>query len=252
MAESAHQESADAQATLSPDIDALVLSLRAVGAQRFDPMRMHYIEVLAKRASQHQGSVRRVLDAKLVLASTSLAVRLEQARSAARQMLEQTILQHPQAADALQPLFVAGDFKELERAITLLARGDDSASLVVLVRQLERHVPETRDTRQTGNPGSRSELQTIRDFRNTWSKLSVDKQLGHALKQAPKNAGPINSHILMLRSLALMRDVAPDYLNRFMSYADTLLCLDQCDDEKPGKPKKAAAQPGSRQPKSKP
>ena len=48
-------------------------------------------------------------------------------------------------------------------------------------------------------------------------------------RQAPKNAGPINSHVVALRSLALMRDTSPDYLNRFMSYVDTLLCLDQGD-----------------------
>jgi hypothetical protein len=44
--------------------------------------------------------------------------------------------------------------------------------------------------------------------------------------------------MLVLRSLALMRDISPDYLNRFMSYADTLLCLDQCEKEMAGKPKK--------------
>ena len=67
--------------------------------------------------------------------------------------------------------------------------------------------------------------------------------MNQALEQAPKNAGPINSHALLLRSLALMREISPDYLNRFMSYADTLLCLEQCDKEKPDKPKKP---PGAR------
>jgi hypothetical protein len=42
----------------------------------------------------------------------------------------------------------------------------------------------------------------------------------------------------VLRSLALMRDISPDYLNRFMSYADTLLRLDQGEKEKPSSPKK--------------
>lgn len=86
--------------------------------------------------------------------------------------------------------------------------------------------------------GPRPELKTIRNFRNTWSKLSVDKQVAQALEQAPRNAGPINSHMLVLRSLALMREVSPDYLNRFITYADTLLCLDQGEQEKPGSPKK--------------
>ena len=34
----------------------------------------------------------------------------------------------------------------------------------------------------------------------------------------------------MLRALQLMQDVSPDYLQRFMSYADTLLWLEQVDD----------------------
>jgi hypothetical protein len=46
------------------------------------------------------------------------------------------------------------------------------------------------------------------------------------LQQAPKNAGPINSHMLVLRSLELMCDISPDYLDCFMSYAETLLCPD--------------------------
>jgi hypothetical protein len=66
-------------------------------------------------------------------------------------------------------------------------------------------------------------------FRNTWSKLSVDRHVTQAIEQAPENAGPLNSHRLVLRSLALMRDISPDYLNRFVSYVDTLLWLDQAD-----------------------
>ena len=33
----------------------------------------------------------------------------------------------------------------------------------------------------------------------------------------------------MLRSLQVMRDISPEYLRRFMAYADGLLWLDQAD-----------------------
>jgi hypothetical protein len=33
--------------------------------------------------------------------------------------------------------------------------------------------------------------------------------------------------MLVLRSVALMREISPDYLSRFMTYVDTLLVLDQ-------------------------
>jgi hypothetical protein len=47
--------------------------------------------------------------------------------------------------------------------------------------------------------------------------------------------------MLVLRSLALMREISPDYLNRFMSYADTLLSLDQYAKGKPAPAKKTGA-----------
>jgi hypothetical protein len=74
------------------------------------------------------------------------------------------------------------------------------------------------------------ELKSLRYFRSTWSRLSAEQQLAQALAQAPENAGPLNSHLLVLRALQLMQEVSPDYLQRFMSYADTLLWLEQVDD----------------------
>jgi hypothetical protein len=46
--------------------------------------------------------------------------------------------------------------------------------------------------------------------------------------------------MLVLRSLGLMRDISPDYLNRFMGYVDTLLVLEAAGQSK-ALTKKAAA-----------
>ena len=43
----------------------------------------------------------------------------------------------------------------------------------------------------------------------------------------------MNSQHLVLRSLERMRDLAPDYLQGFMSYIDTLIWLDHADPTKP-------------------
>ena len=241
MNESDQREIADAPWDASHDANALIASLRTAGADRFDPVRLHYIEVLAKRASTYQGSIRRMLDAKLAQTLASFKERFDQAQCDAKETVARSASQYPHAADDLQRLFVSGDFKGLRRFIATLKTREQCASLGALVRQLEQHFPESADARLAGNAGPRSELKTIRHFRNIWSKLSVDKQLTQALEQAPKNAGPINSHMLVLRSLALMRDISPDYLNRFMSYADTLLCLDQGEKEKQGNSKKTQA-----------
>ena len=225
----------------SPDFNALIASLRVAGADQFDPVRLHYIEALAKRALAHEGSVKRMLDVKLTQALAAFKERFYLAQCEATEVVARSAQQYPHAANDLQQLFVAGDFNGLRRFIATLKASEQCASLSALARQLEQHSPENADARLERNPGSRSELKTIRNFRNTWSKLSADKQVAQALEQAPTNAGPINSHMLVLRSLALMRDISPDYLNRFMSYADTLLCLDQCEKEKTGNPKKQQA-----------
>ena len=238
MNDSVHREIADAPPDVSPDVNALIASLRTAGADRFDPVRLRYIEVLAKRATAHQGSVKRMLDARLAQALAALKERFDLAQCDAGEALARSVRQYPHAANDLQRLFAAGDFNGLRRMIATLKTREQCASLGALVRQLEQHSPEDAGARLEENTGSRSELKTLRNFRNTWSKLSVGKQVAQALEQAPKNAGPINSHMLVVRSLALMRDISPDYLNRFMSYADTLLCLDQGEKEKPGNSKK--------------
>jgi hypothetical protein len=241
MDESAHSEIVDASLDSSADFNALIVSLRSAGADRFDPVRLHYIEVLAQRASAHQGNVKRMLETRIEQALAAFKERFDQARCDASEAVAQSVQQYPHAANDLQRLFAAGDFKELQRLFTTLKAREQCASLSALLRQLEQHAPDNADARLAENAGPRSELKAIRNFRNTWAKLSVDKQVAQALEQAPKNAGPINSHMLVLRSLALMRDISPGYLNRFMSYADTLLCLDQGEKEKPVAPKKRPA-----------
>jgi hypothetical protein len=81
----------------------------------------------------------------------------------------------------------------------------------------------------------------LKALQENLSALSVNKQVSQALRQAPQNAGPINSHMLMLRSLELLRELSPAYLQRFMAYADTMLVLEQAGMKKPStsKPRKA-------------
>lgn len=243
MIEPDHREIVDGPAESSPDAASLIViaSLRAAGAGRFDPVRLHYIEVLARRANTHQGSVKRMLDARLTESLTAFKESFEQAQRDASEIVERVVQQYPHVAKDLQRLLGDGDFKGVRKRVSSLEAGEQRVSLGALVRELEQHAPDHAKARNEVNAVPRSELKTIRNFRKTWAKLSVDNQVAQALKQAPKNAGPINSHMLMLRSLAMMRDISPDYLNRFMSYADTLLSLDQSEKEKPALPKKPQA-----------
>ena len=73
----------------------------------------------------------------------------------------------------------------------------------------------------------RSELRSAQAFRETWSRICAENDVNQAAQRAPENAGPLNSHMLVLRTLSLMRELSPDYLRRFMAHADTLLWLEQ-------------------------
>jgi len=238
MSESDHGGMADTQVEPVSDAGAEIAHLRSLGADKFDPVRLRYIEVLTQRASLLQGRVKHILDDKVAQALAAFKQRFELAQRDAQEAIEHIVAQYPQMQAELQRLFAAGDFKGVRHRFSTIKPGAPQASLGELTRYMAQHAPAPLAGHFDGHVGLRPELKTAQSFRNTWSKLSVDKRVVQALDQAPQNAGPINSHMLVLRSLALMRDVSPDYLNRFTSYVDTLLCLEQCDKGKPGTGKK--------------
>lgn len=177
------------------DTVELLRALREAGRNSRDPVGFHYLEALARRAQSQRGSVQRIIQDKLRL--TTLA------------FMEQDC--------SVQSLAASVDKTSAKPGLESL-RG--------LVERLSQHSAD--ESTPTGiHVSLQPELKSIQYFRRTWSKLSIDKQVAHAFAQAPKNAGPMNSHAVALRSLAMMRDIAPDYLNRFLGYVDTLARLDQ-------------------------
>jgi len=211
------------------EASVVIAALHQAGADKFDPVGLHYLDVLARRTSAHKGSVGRILDSKLAQALEAFRARFEHAQRDAQESIDQMAQHNQQASIDLQRLLKAGDVKGMRQGIASLKASGRPAPLGELARYIAQHSPKMEAGGFEGNAGLRAESEATQYFRNTWSKLSVDKRVTHALAQAPKNAGPINSHMLVLRSLALMREISPDYLNQFTSYVDALLCLDQCD-----------------------
>jgi hypothetical protein len=236
MSETVTKQVGDTVPDFPLDFDASIVSLRAAGGDQFDPVRLRYLEVLAKRTMAQEGIAKPLLEAKLMQALTEFRIRLEEAQAVAHETIVTITQQHPAAVEGLQRSVESGDLKGVRRSIEALNSNQPQPSLSGLVRQLAQSSSENNVGDFEGNFSSHQEstqkLKILRNFDNTWSSLSADKQVEKALAQAPKNAGPINSHMLVVRSLALMRDISPAYLNRFLSYADTLLCLDQSEQEK--------------------
>lgn len=245
------------------------------GARVFDPLRFHYIEVLTQQAQRAHGAVRQQVLSKRAAALAALHDDFAQAQRGARAQMQATLAGFPQAAAQLQACFDAGDFRGLQQQIARLNRtcapaggtfatsALPASALAALTHTLDQHArlsataaiapapPATSAPSipsPMGGPGAAPELKVIEAFRSTWSQLSAAKQLTQAIGQAPENAGPLNSHMLVLRSLAHMRDTSPDYLKRFMSYVDTLLLLDVADlrNRAPVKRTPAKRAPGSK------
>lgn len=218
--------------------------LRARGAACFDPVRFRFIEALARRAAVHGGAARRVLDCKLAKVLADYTDRFDRAADAAGDTLAGAIARFPQAADALKQCGDASDFGGLQRLIARLEAQGGSGPLTELLAHIARQAPDGSTTGAAhgarGGVEAQGELRSMRHFRSTWSRLSVDRQLSRALAQAPENAGPLNSHFLVLQALTQMRDISPQYLGQFMSYVDALLWLDQADSGRSPAPKNTA------------
>ncbi|WGS45400.1 DUF2894 domain-containing protein [Burkholderia sp. JSH-S8] len=170
---------------------AMLDAWREQGADRLDPVRFHLMDALARRAAGHDGDTRRLLDARLATLLAGYADTVERAV--------------PNPADAGMP--------SDEPPHGEPARG----ALAALVAQLARDAQADR---------AGIDPAMIEFFRETWSKVRTEKQYRQALDQVPRNAGPLNSSSLVHRSLSLMRDLSPGYLQQFLSYVDALSWLE--------------------------
>ena len=187
-------------------LQAALAALREADAPRLDPVRFHYIEALWQRTQAAPAGVQRVLVARLQQAVADCRASLPQAQAAAPK---------PHApATRRAPVPTA-----------LPAAPSPLAALNQHIRS--RAQGGTAHATSAPMPGAAPDMKSVQRFRDVWSHIAADQQVSQAIVQGPENAGPLNSHRLVLRSLALMRSLSPDYLRRFLEHADALLWLDQ-------------------------
>ena len=189
-------------------------SLRAEGVQHHDPVRFRYLEVLAGRLPAQPPAVRLVLAGRLHAALAGYAAR---ARAAA-----------PVPPPATPRAKASSALEALNRDLAARARADADADVEADADALMLHGP------------SISDLQSVRRFGEVWAEIAAEQQVAQAITRGPENAGPLNAHRLVLRSLALMQSLSPDYLRHFLSQMDSLLWLEQAA----AKPARAPLRPG--------
>ena len=182
-----------------------VVSLKARGADRHDPVRFRYLEAMAERLAAHPAAVQRVLAERLQRAVADYADRVEQAEKAGT----------PARSSA--------------------SAGEQSAPspLALLNRDLQARAQADADRVRVEGGSSASEMKSVRAFSEVWSRIAAEQQVAQAMDRGPENAGPLNPHRLMLRSLSLMRTLSPDYTRCFLQQMDSLLWLEQANSPRP-------------------
>jgi len=181
-------------------------------------VRLRLAEVFARRAGAHAGAARRVLDDKLA----ALRERGVDSTAAARDV---AAARTPGASPmARGPLAELVDHAARQKAASSTAATSP------------RTPPNKSDA------GTAADPTTVQFFKRTWSRLSADQRLAQSRASLPDNAGPLNSHHLVHRSLTLMRELSPEYLERFVGYVDALQWLEQANE---AATQEAAARPAA-------
>jgi hypothetical protein len=252
----AQDPSADEIAALLEDLSAR----RQRGEALLAPLSFRQLEAMAQHIPVQTAQVRRILLARARQTLVRHEALVQQARAQAHSLANSALQQQPDQAREAKRLLAAGDLTALAQLGRQRLNKNDSP-LAALNRHIEQAAwaglePQARD----GVSGhGKVDMKSLRQFKESWARIAAQDELKQAIERGPQNAGPLNSHQLVLRSLSVMQDISPDYLRRFMTHLDALLWLDQLSqrpaapDGKPGKVASSPAnKPKARRPATKP
>ena len=179
-------------------------------------LRQRHIQALQRRAGQHQGAVRQLIDARLQA--------LEAAEAAVAGVA--AVLQAPAPRRAS---LLAGLLAHIQ------AQGDGAAASAAPVGHAGAQ----------GRPHARPPgLKALRDHAQAWSGLRMQQRVRQALAAVPAQAGPLNTQRLLHETLCRLQAASPAYLQRLVAQVETLLWLEQQAQgtalPKPARPEKAS------------
>lgn len=70
-------------------------------------------------------------------------------------------------------------------------------------------------------------LRAAKQLRHLQGRRASHRKVQFALDNRPENPGPLNPHMLAVQILSEIQSQSPEYLERLVSYLDTLALLDQ-------------------------
>ena len=249
-----HQETVNAFS-----LEDKLIELTKNKAHQYDPVRFQYIKSLAKKSSSHRHSVSQLLENKAVLALTEYCKDLEGAKKHSEELIIDMVSETPDVEEKLKCLFNEGNLKEIKKLaaqkelskinhktlfrqltqeISKLNNIDVKTSPLSFEDELKKQEQEfvnligvktdsALETKQTHN--GFSELTAMRHFRQSQIKHYSEQRVCNVMQEGPDEPGPLNSQALIIRSLEIMQNISPSYVNRFVSFVDNMLWLEQVD-----------------------
>jgi hypothetical protein len=190
-------------------MQAWLESLRREGAWRLDPARFHALEALSRRLPGQPEPVRLLLQEKLQAAVAAYAGRFAERRQA------------------------EGEVPGIRRLAAQAPAAAPRSALAQLNKYIRGATPAGLGAAAPGETQGRDELASVQRFRRAWSSSRSQQQVEQAAARKPANAGPLNSHALVLQSLDLMRALSPDYLRRFLVHLESLQWLEMAGQHYP-------------------
>lgn len=235
--------------TLSQALDR-ASALTADDQLRFAPVNYRLIEALAQRQQTQTAASQQLIEQRLLTLIENYVADFEASQQQGKSTLENIQQQFPAATTEAEKLFKQADFKGLQQLLTTYQRqtsaaNNNSNALKDITQRLleghssdefqaegfEQQLKQQEDesisslSPATASHNKLGELKSIRSMRESWNKVNSPKVVDLSIKKGPENAGPLNQENLGLKSLAAMRELSPQYLNRFVTYTDTLLWL---------------------------
>lgn len=216
----------------TPALDALLdrlAALREQGAERFDPVQFHYLASLTQRLAALPEPPIGTQD-KLAAQLAKYEDALQQAREALQRAGEPTdnpgqfrsLLRRCQPAQA-------SPFAPLQQAYSNPPTDDspEENTLAGLLKQQETQVLADNGASAPPPPPRQRELSALRQLRHQRQAHRARQRIDDAITQTPSDAGPLNSHRLVTRSIETLRELSPAYLEHFVNYLDTLMSLEK-------------------------
>lgn len=217
----------------SPTLGALLerlTALREQGAEYFEPVQFHYLASLAQRlAALPEPPIS--TQGKLANQLNEYEDALNQARETLQRAGEPTdnpgqfrsLLRRRQTAKP-------SPFAPLQQAYRATPADEDPQehnALASMLKQQETQILADNGASPPPPPPRQRELSALRQLRSQRQAHQARQRIDDAITQTPSDAGPLNSHRLVTRSIETLRELSPAYLEHFVNYLDTLMSLEK-------------------------